>query len=187
MGAAVASTTTGSTARPVAAANRAGSRFCRTGPLVVFGLAARDTPAGGSARRPLHGHLARGRRRLRQHRARCLLRDPAAIDENDAAVGQGQRRHDMKAGATGHDPVVDEDLPRSQVFAGGGDGAKLERRPIRRRPAGSRAQRARHGSLRRIARAALPSPACGPSASCPRRCSRRRDRQRMSAIADEPA
>ena len=41
-------------------------------------------------RRPCTVDLARGRRRLRQRRARRLLRDPAAIDEHDAAVGEAR-------------------------------------------------------------------------------------------------
>ena len=171
----VCSTTTGSTASPVACAKRAGSRFCQTTPGGRVALQF-DVAVVGMLTRPVTDDAARRRRCCGQLRARRTGGDPAAIHQHRAAVREDERRHDVIARPAVLHLVVDQDLV-----------CRVER-PGQRAPAGSAMrppladvlrQRRRRGqrSPRRIARAAR------PSAPCVRAATRRRRRTARSAAS----
>ncbi len=167
---------------PVAAAKRAGSRFCHTGPAAASDPSSRY-PDVGRAIRPLTVTAPAGGARDGQRGARRALRDPAAVDQHDAPVREAQRRDDVIADAAVVHPVVDEDLPRAHRIrrrrSPGESAAPTS--PTRR--AASPARAAAAVPRRRTARAAPPCRACGPAASGRRRRTARPRRASRASAA----
>src|SRR4051812_29299501 len=60
-----------------------------------------------------------------------VARDPAAVDQHRLVTLKPQRRHDLEAGASLDDAVVDEELAVGEVFAAGPHPPEKERPGIR--------------------------------------------------------
>src|SRR5207302_8404735 len=103
-----------------------------------------------------------GRWNGRKHLARWTGRDESTIDENDTAIVQAERRHDVEADVALVNFVIDQDLMTAVERARRDDRAKARSGPIgdmlrqRRRRIGGRGVKLRAQRLFRVHPGALP-------------------------------